>query len=152
MLRSSQSATAADVICALFENEEVLGFDTEWPTTDDAGHGLKRRGKVALIQISGKTDVALFHIAKIMDKKPLAPFPAKLKAIIESEHCIKVGAKISDDALHLMDDYGISAGSWMDVRELAKDVQPNLFPEPITKISLQTVVDRVCTCTLSYNY
>ncbi|KAK2596292.1 hypothetical protein N8I77_013188 [Diaporthe amygdali] len=91
----ARSKAEAEKIAHEFLQEEVVGFDMEWPCFDGTTRSEDRlQDKVGLIAIACETKVALFHIGAYTGKKPKDFIGPTLQAIIESPRIKKAGVNI----------------------------------------------------------
>nr|AAH73087.1 FFA-1 protein [Xenopus laevis] len=103
------SLLSEDIRSSLLE-EDVLGFDIEWPPVYTKG----KTGKVALIQVCvSEKKCYLFHIS------PMAGFPKGLKRLLEDESVRKVGVGIEGDQWKLMSDYELKLKGFIELSEMA---------------------------------
>lgn len=94
-LQYARSKAVAEEIAREFQQEDVLGFDMEWPCFD--GNSLEEdrlQDKVGLIAIACETKIALFHLGAYTGKKPKDFIGPELRAIIESPRIKKAGVNI----------------------------------------------------------
>ncbi|KAE8631557.1 hypothetical protein XENTR_v10001231 [Xenopus tropicalis] len=103
------SLLSEDIRSSLQE-EDVLGFDIEWPPIYTKG----KTGKVALIQVCvSEKKCYLFHIS------PMAGFPKGLRRLLEDESVKKVGVGIEGDQWKLMSDYELKLKGFIELSEVA---------------------------------
>ncbi|KAG6365580.1 hypothetical protein INS49_007191 [Diaporthe citri] len=91
----ARSKAEAEEIAQGFLQEDVLGFDMEWPCFDgDSRNEDRLQDKVGLIAIACETKIALFHLGAYTGKKPRDFIGPELRAIIESPRIKKAGVNI----------------------------------------------------------
>ncbi|KAK7724428.1 hypothetical protein SLS63_008685 [Diaporthe eres] len=91
----ARSKAEAEEIAQGFLQEDVLGFDMEWPCFDGNSRNEDRlQDKVGLISIACETKIALFHLGAYTGKKPQDFIGPGLRAIIESPQIKKAGVNI----------------------------------------------------------
>lgn len=91
----ARSKAEAEDIAQGFLQEDVLGFDMEWPCFDgDSRNEDRLQDKVGLIAIACETKIALFHLGAYTGKKPRDFIGPGLRAIIESPRIKKAGVNI----------------------------------------------------------
>jgi hypothetical protein len=86
----------------------VIGLDCEWRPVYTPGAAQR---PVALLQLSWGRDVLLVPIQRIKT------IPESLRALLASEHVLKAGVGIKEDALKLTREYGLSLRGLIDVSE-----------------------------------
>lgn len=91
----ARSKAESEEIAKGFLQEEVLGFDMEWPLFDGNSRNEDRlQDKVGVIAIACETKIALFHLGAYTGKKPEDLIGPTLQAIIESPRIKKAGVNI----------------------------------------------------------
>lgn len=91
----ARSKAESEDIAQGFLQEDVLGFDMEWPCFDGNSRGEDRlQDKVGLIAIACEAKIALFHLGAYTGKKPEDFIGPRLRAIIESPRIKKAGVNI----------------------------------------------------------
>lgn len=91
----ARSKAESEEIAQGFLQEDVLGFDMEWPCFDGNSRGEDRlQDKVGLIAIACEAKIALFHFGAYTGKKPGDFIGPKLREIIESPRIKKAGVNI----------------------------------------------------------
>lgn len=91
----ARSKAGSEEIAKGFLQEDVLGFDMEWPAFDGNSRNEDRlQDKVGLIAIACETKIALFHLGAYTGKKPEDFISPALREIIESRRIKKAGVNI----------------------------------------------------------
>lgn len=91
----ARSKAESEEIARGFLQEDVLGFDMEWPLFDGNSRNEDRlQDKVGVIAIACETKIALFHLGAYTGKKPEDLIGPALQAIIESPRIKKAGVNI----------------------------------------------------------
>lgn len=91
----ARSKAESEEIAQGFLQEDVLGFDMEWPCLDGNSRGQDRlQDKVGVIAIACEAKIALFHFSAYTGKKPGDFIGPNLRAIIESPRIKKAGVNI----------------------------------------------------------
>lgn len=127
----------------------MLGFDCEWVTTNGHKHpvGLLQlathRGFCALIRLCRLRRIpaelrvsCFFSVIMFSAKYSLPNFKVLLNVqeLLENDNILKVGVVPLTDANHLANDYGITVGSTLDLRFMARHFGHK--PEGLAKMSL----------------
>lgn len=91
----ARSKADSEEIAQCFLQEDVLGFDMEWPCFDGHSRNQDRlQDKIGLIAIASETKIALFHLGAYTGKKPEDFIGSVLREIIESPRIKKAGVNI----------------------------------------------------------
>lgn len=108
-------------VARLFLDEPVLGFDLEWPVLPYKPKLAKRR--VALIQLSSESRIALFHLALHFGNSPQDLISPTLKSILEDPDVLKTGASISQDCTRLRESLEVNVKATFELSHLHKLVK-----------------------------
>ncbi|OCK83097.1 ribonuclease H-like protein, partial [Lepidopterella palustris CBS 459.81] len=114
----SKTKSNSEAIAQLFLNEEVLGFDMEWPS-DPRYTSPRLQSKVGLIQVAKETQIALFHIGMHPGSTPDELIAPSLRKIIESPNIIKAGVSIlQSDSTRLENHFGLKPQGLFELSHL----------------------------------
>lgn len=91
-IQYSKTIQDSEVLASQFVNEDVVGFDMEWPWNDYKKPDLQN--KIGLIQVATEERIALFHIGLHSGKTTNDIIAPSLRALIESPKIGKLGVGI----------------------------------------------------------
>ncbi|SPO25023.1 uncharacterized protein UTRI_01537_B [Ustilago trichophora] len=104
-----------------------MGLDLEWNFSRFTGPK-----RTALLQICSPSLILIIHISAMSHR-----IPPHLTSILQDPDIIKTGVAIRNDALKLQRDYGIHTRNVVELSNLAKLAQPQLWAEVHHLISLR---------------
>jgi hypothetical protein len=91
----ARSKAESEEIAGGFSQEQVLGFDMEWPSYDGTNSQDSRlQDKIGVIAIACEDKIALFHLGAYTGKSPSDFIGPVLSALIESPVIVKAGVNI----------------------------------------------------------
>lgn len=91
----ARSKTESEEIAEGFRQENVLGFDMEWPSYDANNSNEGRlQDKIGVIAMASEDKIALFHLGAYAGKSPGDFIGPILREILESPAVIKAGVNI----------------------------------------------------------
>jgi hypothetical protein len=104
--------TSADAACGVLKNASAVGFDIEWTISSKGA----TRKKVAVLQLATSSYVFLFRLGALVGRD--GQLPACLVALLENAAITKAGVKSKADATLLLQDYGVTLASVVELRAL----------------------------------
>ncbi|KAG8163089.1 hypothetical protein KVR01_007567 [Diaporthe batatas] len=116
----ARSRAESEEIAEGFSQEQVLGFDMEWPSYDAANsNGGRLQDKIGVIAIACEDKIALFHLGAYAGRSPDDFIGPVLRAIIESPAIIKAGVNIlAADFRRLKDHFYLRPQGAMELSHL----------------------------------
>ncbi|SPO22859.1 uncharacterized protein UTRI_01537 [Ustilago trichophora] len=104
-----------------------MGLDLEWNFSRFTGPN-----RTALLQICSSSLILIIHMSAMSHR-----VPPRLTCILQDPNIIKTGVAIKNDALKLQRDYGIHTRNIVELSNLAKLAQPELWAQVHHLISLR---------------
>lgn len=113
----ARSRAESEEIAERFSQEQVLGFDMEWPSYDSTNSKEGRlQDKIGVIAIACEDKIALFHLGAYTGKKPSDFIGPVLRALIESPDIVKAGVNIlAADFRRLQDHFDLQPQGAMEL-------------------------------------
>ena len=118
----------------------TLGLDAEWV----------RNGKVALVQLSSRSDRAV-----LVRMKSIESLPRGMLRLLESDDVFKIGVGIMQDAKRLWRDHGVLVRGCVDARDLWQELsfsESSKGKHAVTGLGLTALATRVLGKTVDVSY
>lgn len=124
VIDSSFSQEDIQACVSRLRESKVLGLDTETKPSFSKG----KINKVALLQLSSRSECVIVRLSTFERKTPLRP----IRRLIESSAVVKAGVGIADDARTLLTDWGWRPSAILELCDLSE--RKGLLPHSLAKI------------------